>query len=145
MRYGAFFAAKLLFVGGLLAVGWRVLHALWPEPEPFMKVRLSPFGTDLGYTFAILFFGLAAVALVYLVILDQRFRCRACLRRLRMPLSRGSWNHMLLGPPRTEYICPFGHGTLRVPDVHLASPEKIDWHPIDNMWRELEELEESHK
>ncbi|MEZ5351435.1 MAG: hypothetical protein R2762_02275 [Bryobacteraceae bacterium] len=146
MRYWAYLLAKLAAAWGLLFALWTGMHALWPEPEPFMRVRLQPFARDLGYTAAVMLFGLAAVGVVYLIVLDQRFRCRTCLRRLRMPVTRGSWNQLvLMGPPRTEYICPFGHGTLRVPDLHLESPEKPDWHPIDDMWKELAELQDSHK
>jgi hypothetical protein len=145
MRYWGLLAAKLVAVAGILYGAWTLLHAVWPEPEPFMRVQLDPFGTDLAYTFAILFMGLFGVALVCLAILDQRYRCRTCARRLRMPVSHGSWNHILLGPPRIDYICPYGHGTLRVPELHIASLEPPDWHAIDNIWRELEELEKAQK
>lgn len=145
MKYWLYFIAKLLAVGGFVQLLWIGIKAVLPEPKSFMRVKLNSFGHDLEYTFAALFVGLIAVGLVYLALLDQRYRCRTCLRRLRMPVTRGSWNHLFLGPPRTEYICTYGHGTLRVPDVHLASPEKTDWHPIDDMWRELYELEETRK
>jgi len=140
MRYWAYFLGKLVAICGLLCLGWSGAHAVWPEPTPF-----KAFSRDLGYTFFVMVFGLVAVGLVYLAILDQRYRCRTCLRRLRMPLTKGAWNHIMLTPPRTEYICRYGHGTLRVPDLHLATPEEIDWRPIDDMWKELYELEESRK
>lgn len=60
-----------------------------------------------------------------------------------MPVSRGSWQGVLLGPPRTEYICPYGHGTLRVKDLHLESPEATNWRQIDDIWKELERMEET--
>ncbi|MEZ5398036.1 MAG: hypothetical protein R2729_00120 [Bryobacteraceae bacterium] len=146
MRYWAYLAAKLLVAWGLVAGAWKLMNALWPQPEPFMRVQLEPFARDLGYTVAVMLVGLFAVGLVYLVILDQRYRCRTCLRRLRMPLSKGSWNELvLMGPPRTEYICPFGHGTLRVPDLRLETNEPLDWHPIDDMWKELAELQDTRK
>ena len=145
MRYWSFFAAKMAAIGGVLWAVWRIFHAVWHEPDTFNGVRLNPFATDLGYTFAAMAFCLLATGLVYLAVLDQRYRCRTCLRRLRMPVSHGSWNQLLMGRPRTEYICPFGHGTLRVPEMHLASPEVIDWRPIDDMWKELYELEETRK
>jgi hypothetical protein len=137
--YWGFLAGKLALVYGILSVCWKLLHMLWPTPQPFMRVQLDPFARDLGYTFAVLFFGLFSVALVYLAILDQRYRCRTCLRRLSMPLSHGAWHRAMLGPPRTDYICRFGHGTFRRPDVHLASSETDDWHEITDMWKELEE------
>jgi hypothetical protein len=145
MRYWAWLFAKLLMLCGIVAGLWKLMHLLWPEPEPFMRVHLEPFGRDLAYTIAVMVFSLFALGLLYLVILDQRFRCRTCLRRLRMPVSRGSWNQPLLGPPSTEYICLYGHGTLRVEDLHMAGSSAPDWKPIDDMWKELEEIETSHK
>ena len=145
MKYWTYFIVKLAVIAGFMSLVWKGFHAIWPEPLPFMRVRQAPFAHDLGYTFAVLIFSLICVGLVHLSILDQRYRCRACLRRLRMPLTYGSWNHIFLRPPRTDYICPYGHGTLRVPDVHFTSPEHIDWRPIDDMWKELYDLEESKK
>ena len=147
VKYCAFFLAKLAAIGGGLWVLWLALASVWPRPDPiFMHnhaVKLNPFGTHLGFTAAMMGLWLLAVGLIYLAILDQRYRCRTCLRRLRMPVSYGEWDQILLGRPRTDYICAFGHGTLRVPELHLASPELVRWKPIDNMWKELEELEET--
>ena len=82
----------------------------------------KPFGHDLGFTTAMLLFFLACFGVLHLIIWDQRYRCRTCLRRLRMPVSAGSWPNMLLfGQPRTEYICLYGHGTLKVPEVRITS------------------------
>jgi hypothetical protein len=146
VKYWSFLVAKLIGIGVVLYGLWMTLGALW-QPEPvFIQrqlVKLNPFGTHLGYTAAMMGLWLLAVGLVYLAVLDQRYRCRACLRRLRMPVSSGEWDQILLGRPRTEYICLFGHGTLRVPELHLASPELIKWKPIDDMWKELNELEET--
>ena len=58
---------------------------------------------------------------LYLIVWDQRYRCRVCLRRLRMPIETGSWSRILLfGRPQIEYICPYGHGTLREDDLHIS-------------------------
>ena len=145
MKYWGYFLAKLTAVAGFLWGVWVALASVWPQPEPvFIQkqlVQLNPFGTHLGYTAAMMGLWLLTVGLVYLVFLDQRFRCRSCLRRLRMPVSYGEWDQILMGRPRTDYICPFGHGTLRVPELHLASPELVKWKPIDNMWKELEDIE----
>jgi hypothetical protein len=83
--------------------------------------------------------------LVYWIAWDQRYRCRTCLRRLRMPMATGSWkNMMFLGQPRTEYICVYGHGTLKVPELQLTG-EPSDWQPHDDIWKELESLEAGKK
>jgi hypothetical protein len=137
--YWGLLIAKLTAIAGVMLALWTALHALWPEPEPFLKHRLEPFARDLGYTLAVMMLWLLAVGLIYLAILDQRYRCRTCVRRLRMPLTQGVWNRVLIGPPRTDYICPFGHGTLRVPELRLSEAPN-EWEPIDDMWRELEEL-----
>ena len=149
MKYWGYFLAKLVAIAGGLWGLWIALAAVWPRPDPvFMQnqlVKLNPFGTHLGYTAAMMGLWLLGVGLVYLAVLDQRYRCRTCLRRLRMPVSHGEWDQILLGRPRTEYICLFGHGTLRVPELHLASPELIKWKPIDDMWKELEEIEHTRR
>ncbi len=104
-----------------------------------MYMRVSRFGQDLPWTLAILLYFLLGAGLVYLAFLDQRYRCRTCLRRLRMPVETGSWQHMLLfGPPRTEYICIYGHGTLKVPEVQISGQERLDWQRHEDMWMELE-------
>lgn len=66
-------------------------------------------------------FWLIAASFVYLIVWDQKGRCRTCLRRLRMPVESGSWSKAtLFNPPRTESICPYGHGTLEQPEVHTS-------------------------
>lgn len=144
MKYWAYFAAKIAAILGLLLGAWSVARPFLPRAETFDGVRIAPFPGNLWYTAGAMLIWLVAVGLIYLAVLDQRYRCRTCLRRLRMPLSRGRWTSVLLGSPRTEYICPFGHGTLRVADLHLETPENAAWKPIDNMWKELEEFEETH-
>ena len=140
MRYWAYLASKLLIAASLFSAGWYGLHAVWPRPQPFMRVQLDPFARDLGYTVAVMTFGLLALGVIYIILLDQRFRCRTCLRRLRMPVTSGGWNQWLMGPPRTDYICPYGHGTLRIPEVNIGGTADPNWKPIDDMWKELEEL-----
>jgi hypothetical protein len=83
-------------------------------------------------------FLLCAVAL-YLIIWDQRYRCRVCLRRLRMPIQTGSWGRMLqFGRPRIEYICPYGHGTLKEDELQISGLESPEWTPhSDDLWDEL--------
>jgi hypothetical protein len=120
---------------------------LMPPPETFMHQRFrDPFVTDLSYTFISLGFALFAAGLLWLIIFDQRYRCRTCLRRLRMPVHTGSWTHVLLGAPRTEYICLYGHGTLKVDELQLTGLlHNPDWEPHDDIWTELYSLEETKK
>jgi hypothetical protein len=89
---------------------------------------------------------LSACGLVYLSVLDQRYRCRVCARRLRMPIVTGSWSQMLqFGRPRIEYICPFGHGTLQVEQLQLLGTEGPDWKRHQDMWTELCAAERERK
>ena len=66
----------------------------------------SPFAHDLLFTFVMLFYSLVAVGLVWAVIFDQRYRCRSCLRRLRMPIHRvpGTTFFWAL-PARNTFAC----------------------------------------
>jgi hypothetical protein len=140
MKFWAYFVAKLLVALIFLFGIWTAMEWLLPEPAPFLKHRVSRFPQDLPWTSALLAFWLLSIAVVYLVIWDQRRRCRTCLRRLRMPLVRGSWSAgSLFGPPRTESTCPYGHGTQTDPEIHLESSDKSAWVEHDDFWKELEQ------
>ena len=129
MRYWAWFVVKL----AVATVAWRGMLKLVSLIFPSEKDLLAPLGK--GVTFLLrdlvlmLCFLLFAGAL-YLVVWDQRYRCRVCLRRLRMPVARGSWSRILLfGRPQIEYICPYGHGTLREDDLHISGLSAAEWTP----------------
>jgi hypothetical protein len=138
MRYWAYFTAKLVIAAvslfGLLAL----LNWIWP-PVPRYSYVTARFGYNLFYTLAVLFWFLLCTATAYVVILDQRYRCRVCLRRLRMPVETGSWSRMLqLGRPRIEYICPYGHGTLKEEELQISGLANPEWTPhSDDLWEEL--------
>lgn len=147
MRYWAYLAAKLTVAGGLLvAIRALILYVL-PQPQTFMYsfIRPDPFAHDLLYTFVMMVFTLLALGLLWLIVWDQRYRCRTCLRRLRMPILTGSWTHVLFGRPRTEYICPYGHGTLKVEELQITGHQNPDWEPHEDIWKELYALEETKK
>ena len=111
MRYWAYLTGKIAFCGALMYGLLLALNALWPHPR-LWAYRAPRFGYDLSYTLVVGLWFLLCCGALYLCILDQRYRCRVCLRRLRMPVETGSWSRMLqLGRPRIEYICPYGHGT----------------------------------
>ena len=147
MKYWGFLLAKLALAGLLMMAMWSAIRLFFPSQTVYLGQQLSPFMHDLGYTAAMMLFFPFCAGLVYLVIWDQRYRCRTCLRRLRMPKFEGSWPNMLLfGQPRTEYICFYGHGTLKVPEVQISGGESPDWQPHDrDIWKELESLEETRK
>jgi hypothetical protein len=138
MRYWAWFAGKLTAA----AVVFRSLLALISWVFPPDNDALAPLSKGLSYLLCdlslMLCFLLAAGAL-YLVVWDQRYRCRVCLRRLRMPIETGSWSSILqLGRPRIEYICPYGHGTLKEDELQISGLANAEWTPnSDDMWAEL--------
>ena len=146
MKYWGYLLAKLVAAGLLAATIWHSIHLLAPQRTTFFFSHPDPFAHDLGYTTLMMVFFLLCAGMFYLIVWDQRYRCRTCLRRLRMPMHAGSWPNMLLfGQPRTEYICLYGHGTLRVSEVQITGTTSPDWEPHDDIWKELEALEESKK
>ena len=138
MKYWGYFGAKLAASAAILFGIWRMVLLVLPPARPFLGVSQPRFAYDLGFTLAAGGFFLVCCGTLYLCVLDQRYRCRVCLRRLRMPVGRGSWRHMLqLGRPRTEYICTFGHGTLMVPETQISGTESLDWEAHGDIWEEL--------
>ncbi len=137
MKYWGYCLAKL-------AVAWAFMWLLGRGIQLLFPPRHDAFARDLAYTSAMMLYFLISVGVLYLVAWDQRYRCRTCLRWLRMPVSAGSWPNMFLkGQPRMEYICIYGHGTLKVPEVELSGAKKPDWQPHDDdIWKELESLGE---
>ena len=138
MRYWAWFAAKLAVAiagsGGL--VKW--VSRMFPAD----KDTLAPLGKGVSYLLcdlALMLVFLLFAGALYLSVWDQRYRCRVCLRRLRMPIATGSWSRILLfGRPQIEYICPYGHGTLREDDLHISGMSAAEWTPhSDDIWAEL--------
>jgi hypothetical protein len=143
MRYWGLLALKLSAAAAVLAGVWRGMTLLFSPPRltgtQFLNYVL-PWTLAAGLVF------LVACGLIYVCLLDQRYRCRVCARRLRMPIVKGSWGQMLqLGRPRIEYICPFGHGTLRVSELQISGLEPSDWQPNGDMWQELLALDERER
>ena len=140
MRYWAFFAAKLVAAAvplyGLLAL----LATLFPQrPENATDLwSLEAGNQTLLCNLALLGWFLLCSGVAYLIIRDQRRRCRVCLRRLRMPVETGSWSRMLqFGRPRIEYICPYGHGTLKEEELQISGLQTPEWKQSDDLWEDL--------
>ncbi|HTM47917.1 MAG TPA: hypothetical protein VL285_04530 [Bryobacteraceae bacterium] len=130
MRYWAFFIGKLLVIAALSVGLFSALQRFWPAQQQFAYVYPPRFGHDLGFTLGIGLWFLLSCGMVYGAIWDQRYRCRVCLRRLRMPVETGSWSRMLqLGRPEIEYICTYGHGRLNVAEVQISGAENPEWTP----------------
>jgi hypothetical protein len=77
MKYWAYLVAKLVVAGVFLYRLRRALVYLLPPPNPVFSVK-EPFGFDLGYTLIMLVYSLIAVGIVWVVLWDQRYRCRTC-------------------------------------------------------------------
>lgn len=146
MKYWGYLIVKLVVALFIMAAAGAGIRSLFAQQYSFFYSHPERFAHDLVYTSAMMLYWLFCSGLLYLVIWDQKYRCRTCLRRLRMPVTAGSWPNMfLIGKPRVEYICLYGHGTLKVPEVDLTGSKRPDWQPHCDMWKELESLEETRK
>jgi hypothetical protein len=83
VRYWGFLFLKFLVAGGITIGLVLLLDVLWPQPKPYEPIYIAYLVVNC------LIFS-TALGLFYLAILDQRYRCRVCLRRLRMPVLTGS-------------------------------------------------------
>jgi hypothetical protein len=138
VRYWGYLAGKLIVAAGIAFGLLTAINSLWPPAPLVFNMRLPRFGIDLLYTSVIGLWFLVLSGMLYLCVLDQRYRCRVCLRRLRMPVETGSWGRMLLlGRPHIEYICPYGHGKLNVAELQISGLENPEWTAHADMWEEL--------
>lgn len=145
MKYWAYLIAKLVVAAGIVfGFGW-LINRVFPTPIAYVDGGPFPAHHDLLINILIMLLALFAIGLTWLVIWDQRYRCRTCLRRLRMPIQTGSWTHVLLGAPRTEYICTYGHGTLKVAELQITGRQQPDWEPHEDMWKELFSTEDTRR
>lgn len=108
--------------------------------EPVSELNpLSEGISRLWFNLAMMVWFVMAAGTLYVIVWDQQHRCRTCLRRLRMPIQTGSWSRMLLlGRPRIESICPYGHGTLKEDELQISGLANPEWTPqSENIWDEL--------
>ncbi len=139
MKYWGILVAKLVAAGGILYAILAAIYRFYPFPEYYVRTGRELFLHDLPWTTLMFVYFLFAEGLLFLIVWDQRLRCRTCGRRLRMPVSRGSHAHLIFGPPRTDYICIYGHGTLKVPELAISGRETPKWKQHDSIWKELYE------
>lgn len=140
MRYWAYLCAKLAVAGACLYGLLLLIGSFWPvSPHADPLAPLANGSARLLFNLALMGWFLLAAGAVYVIAWDQRRRCRTCLRRLRMPIQTGSWGRMLLlGRPRIEYICPYGHGTLREDELQISGRANPEWTPqTEDIWEEL--------
>ena len=139
MRYWAYFAAKLAVAAGALYGVLVLIGSFFPKESQDPYSPLGEGTTKLAINVAFMGWFLLCAGVLYLIVRDQRYRCRVCLRRLRMPIETGSWGKMLqFGRPRIEYICPYGHGTLKAEELQISGLANPEWTPhSDDIWDEL--------
>jgi hypothetical protein len=143
MKYWLYLAAKLGIVCMVVYGLQTVLIGFYPDPPPLLpKFGPAPplFLHDMLFTFLTLGIWLIGAGLLFIVVWDQRRRCRTCLRKLIMPIQKGSWGNLItFGRPQTEWICPFGHGTLSIEELQITGMQLPGWQPhSDDIWKELE-------
>ncbi len=141
MKYWGLLAAKIAGIGGFAWSTHWLIFGLMPLPQQTRDYGHIPFGTDLNWTFAIAFWFLAICGLGWAAVADQRYRCRTCATRLRMPVATGSWGRAtLFARPKMEYICPYGHGTMNVAQLQITGLETPEWDEHGDIWKELESI-----
>jgi hypothetical protein len=150
MRYWLYLLAKLAGAAVVVcALQFALIYFYPDQPPPLPGFGPPPplFLNDMLFTFATLGVWLVGAGLAAVILSDHRRRCRSCLRRLIMPIASGSWGHMVVfGRPRTELICPFGHGTLSIEELQITGRQTPDWQPHDdNIWKELESYYQAEK
>jgi hypothetical protein len=113
--------------------------SLTPQEYARAAAPLDHAGAYLAINLALMVWFVTAAGVFYLIVRDQRYRCRVCLRRLVMPVETGSRGFMLqLGRPLVEYICPYGHGTLKQEEYETSELENPKWTSSSgDMWEDL--------
>jgi len=91
VRYWGLLVLKLVAGESLVAALLWWINFFYRPRTPLLHVNLYQFGYDLGYTTAVGVLFLLAYLVIYFALRDQQYRCRVCLRRMRMPVARGSW------------------------------------------------------
>jgi hypothetical protein len=141
VKYWLYLVAKIAVVIGITCLLEALLISFYPKSHKPIHLIGSKLSTSaLVFCISTFMIWWIGSALLFLAIVDQRRRCRTCLRKLVMPIETGSWaNVLMLGLPRIAFICPYGHGTLTVGEVHLSGWQPANWQPHDeNIWKELE-------
>lgn len=145
IRYWLWLAVKL-GIAGLIVVGvWTVAGWVIPPAPGGLLAGYPRLGSDLAYTLAVFVVGFIAFLLGWWCAVDQVYRCRVCVRKLRMPLAEGNYGRVMReGVPHTEYICTYGHGRLRVPDVHVSGSRAplFRWIAYRSLWEDLLDAEQ---
>ncbi len=125
-----FLLAKSALLLATAALGsWCVVHWI----ADLMVGSAYPLVDD----YSIWVFLPVAIAVLSWSVRDQHWRCRACLRRLELPVEIGRTGSVLLNWAGTEMVCPQGHGVLYLPDSPANSLDRDRWSSLDESWSSL--------
>jgi hypothetical protein len=145
MRYWAYLAGKVVVAAVPLYGLFRLIELAYPaipKKQDDYDSLVAPLAHGAQYLLCdlwLLAWFVVCVGTMYMVVWDQRRRCRVCLRQLRMPIETGSRSYMLqLGRPTVESICPYGHGTLKEDELQITGHDAPEWkRNSDDIWDEL--------
>ncbi len=126
---GFFLAKSALLLGFAAVASWCLVHWI----AGWMAGSAYPLVDELSIW---VFLPLAIAALSWSV-RDQQKRCRACLRRLELPVDIGRTGSVLLNWAGTEMVCSQGHGVLYLPDSPANLLERDRWNSMDESWSSL--------
>jgi hypothetical protein len=130
MRYWAYLVGKVVLAVGPVYGLLLLIERTFPAPPKDANLRLHYMNNELLGALFLLGWFLICAGTLYLIVWDQRRRCRVCLRKLRMPIETGSRSYMLqLGQPAIESICPYGHGTLKEEELQITGRDTPEWKP----------------
>jgi hypothetical protein len=135
-RYWGWLVLKIAAATSLTAALYGILrNTLFRMEQLNDRFDLVQFTFD-GVLFGFWILPMVWVGLVWLCFYDQRYRCRTCARKLRMPLDQGSYSALLLDRPGVEYVCPYGHGKLLI-EIWVSTQPAPKWTKYGNFWQEL--------
>jgi hypothetical protein len=134
-RYWAILAAKLVGIGVFAWALWLLAYATIFRVELFARESHKLPASMAALLIALCLPGLLLV-IIHLALRDQRFRCRVCGRRLRMPISHGKRSRPFSDPPGMDYICTYGHGKL-VTEMWVSGDPPDEWTEYGDIWDEL--------
>jgi hypothetical protein len=130
-RRGLFFTGKVL-----LALAFAFIAGLeWARSQ---SAILFAARDPAGGPFLLWLYILAAMAVFFWAVADQRARCRVCMRLLCFPVRIGCPGCLLLDWSGTELLCSEGHGVLHVPHMAPSWDEESErWIALDESWKSL--------
>ena len=139
MRYWAYLVGKLVVAAGPLYGLLIFVERTFPAPSKELRPRLHNMSQELTGMLWMFGWFLLCAAVLYVIVWDQKRRCRVCLHHLRMPIETGSRSYMLqLGRPAIESICPYGHGTLKEDELQITGRDTPEWKAnSEDIWEEL--------